>query len=165
MSTSREWHRISEGEKRIIMKYQNDLPVKLGLIAKEFGIEVKRATLSANISGQIKETDGKVTVKINRHDTKERQRYTLAHEISHFLLHRDLLLEGITDDVLYRSSQSSAIEKEADRLAADIVMPMHKVESLMKKYSREKKGALLIEALADELGVSTTALGYRIEKV
>lgn len=165
MSTSNEWYKITEEQRNIIRKHQNNLPVKLGAIAKDFGIEVKKATLAANISGQIKETDGKVTIKINRHDTKERQRYTLAHELSHFLLHRNLLTDGITDDVLYRSSQSSVIEKEADRLAADIVMPMNQVEYLLKKHTPEKKGALLVEALAEELCVSTTALGYRIEKV
>ncbi|MCV5491602.1 ImmA/IrrE family metallo-endopeptidase, partial [Escherichia coli] len=65
---------------------------------------------------------------MNQHDMQARRRYTLAHEIAHFLLHRHLLRDGITDDVLYRSSQSSQIEAEANRLAADIIMPMHQVD-------------------------------------
>ncbi|MCG6316669.1 ImmA/IrrE family metallo-endopeptidase [Vibrio alginolyticus] len=164
MSTSKEWHRLTEEQKATILKYQQEIPVKLGSIAKEFGIEVKRATLSANISGQIQEKNGKVTIKVNRHDVKARQRYTLSHEISHFLLHRHLLTDGITDDLLYRSAQSNLIEYEAERLAADIIMPMTQVARLIKKHSETKKGALLLEAIAEELEVSTTALGYRIDK-
>lgn len=163
MSNSKEWHRLTDEQKRIIEKYQQEIPVKLGSIAKEFGIDVKRATLAANISGQIQECDGKVTIKVNRHDAKARQRYTLSHEISHYLLHRHLLSDGITDDLLYRSSQSSLIEKEAERLAADIIMPVKQIKSLLEKHSKTKKGALLIEAVAEELEVSTTALGYRID--
>lgn len=164
MNTSKEWHRLTEEQKIVILKYQQETPVKLGSIAKEFGIEVKKATLAANISGQIQEIDGKVTIKINRHDAKARQRYTLSHEISHFLLHRHLLTDGITDDLLYRSAQSSLIEKEAERLAADIIMPMNQVNILIERHSKSMKGALLLETVAEELEVSTTALGYRIDK-
>lgn len=164
MTISKEWLRLEADHKEIITKYHTEYPVKLGAIAKELGIVVKRATLTANISGQIKETDGVVTIKINRHDVKARQRYTLAHEIAHFLLHRHLLGEGITDDVLYRSSQSNQIEREADRLAADIIMPMEHVNSLLEIHSEDKKGSLLVETVAVELEVSSTALGNRLGK-
>lgn len=165
MSWSREWHNLNSNQQSVIMKRHESYPVKLGEIANEFGLKVKVATLSANISGQIKEQDGLVTIKVNRHDVKARQRYTLAHEISHFLLHRHLLKHGITDDVLYRSSQSDTVEREADRLAADIIMPMQLVDALFRKLSPVKKGEELYEAIAGELDVSTTALKIRLDKL
>ena len=128
MNTSNEWNMVNLDQQNIIKKYLSDYPVKLGAIAKELGIVVKLATLPANISGEIKETNNVVTIKINRHDVGARQRYTLAHEIAHFLLHRHLLQTGISDDVLYRSSQTNAVESEANRLAADIIMPVHQVD-------------------------------------
>jgi Zn-dependent peptidase ImmA (M78 family) len=30
-----------------------------------------------------------------------RQRFTLAHEIAHYVLHRDLVENGIVDDTMY----------------------------------------------------------------
>lgn len=164
MNVSNEWKRVPPSQLAIIQKHQTEYPVKLGAIAKELGVIVKRATLTANISGEIKETNSVVTIKINRHDVKSRQRYTLAHEIAHFLLHKHLLGNGISDDVLYRSSESSVVENEADRLAADIIMPMYQVNTLHSKHSKDKENGVLYEAIAEELGVSTIALKYRLGK-
>ncbi|MBY6239091.1 ImmA/IrrE family metallo-endopeptidase [Vibrio harveyi] len=163
MSKSTEWTKLSQFQKSVIEKQHSEMPVKLGQIAKDLGLVVKKTTLTANISGQIKEEqDGTVNIKINRHDVKTRQRYTLAHEISHFLLHRHLLKDGITDDVLYRSSQSTAIEREADRLAADIIMPMEHVLRLKQLHATDKKGELLYEAIAEDMAVSAIALKNRL---
>jgi len=159
---TKEWKRLTDQQKNIIIKHQSLPPIKLGEIAKDFGLIVKLASLPADISGQIKEINNIVTIKINRHDVKARQRYTLAHEIAHFLLHKHLLREGISDDVLYRSAQSNEIEAEANRLASDIIMPEKIVEDVYKKHFKGKKDALLYESIAEELQVSTTALKIRL---
>lgn len=162
MSHSKEWGRLSIEQKKLIIKYHSHYPVKLGALAKELGLVVKLATLPANISGEIKDCDGIVTIRVNQHDMKARQRYTLAHEIAHFLLHRHLLREGITDDVLYRSSQSNETEAEANRLAADIIMPMNQIDECYARHFKGKKDAALYEAIAKDLDVSTIALKYRL---
>ncbi len=164
MHTSKEWVKVTPQNQDIVRRYQNEYQVKLGGLAKELGIQVKLATLPANISGEIKESNGVTTIRINRHDVKARQRYTLAHEIAHFLLHRHLLRDGISDDVLYRSKHSNSIEVEANCLGADIIMPMHLVQSLLTKHSVDKKDNSLYEAIAEELGVSTIALKHRLGK-
>jgi Zn-dependent peptidase ImmA (M78 family) len=164
MTWSKEWNSLDNFKKTTLSKYQVDHIVKLGDIAKEFGIKVKLATLKSNISGQIQENSEGVLIKINRHDVKARQRYTLAHEIAHFLLHRHLLKDGITDDVLYRSKLSDKIETEANQLAADIIMPMSSINFLISTIHKDKKNETLYEALAEDLGVSTIALKYRLEK-
>lgn len=162
MSNSREWERLSVESKELIIKFHSEYPVKLGSIAKELGVVVKLATLPANISGEIKEDNGIVIIRVNQHDVKARQRYTLAHEIAHFLLHKHLLSDGISDDVLYRSAQSNEIEAEANRLAADILMPMQHIDECYKRHFKGKKDAVLYEAIATDLGVSTIALKYRL---
>jgi len=164
MNQSNEWHGLNPVTKRLIENYQTDFPIMLGRLASDLGLIVKRATLPANISGEIKEIGNDIIIRINRHDAKTRQRYTLAHEIAHFLLHRHLLKTGISDDVLYRSAQSNEVEAEANRLAADILMPMSKVEFLMKRHA-SLKGEILYQTLADELDVSTTALKIRLNKM
>lgn len=162
---SNEWRGLSTSSKELIESYHDELPVKVGEIAKKLGIKVNAATLPAHISGEIKEDDdGIVTIRVNRHDVKTRQRFTIAHEIAHFLLHRHLLHTGITDDVLYRSNQSDAIEKEANNLASDILMPKKIVQSLIIKFSDEFKDDVLYEKVAEELGVSIIALKICLNK-
>src|SRR5690606_15966338 len=107
---------------------------------------------------------GKVVIRVNRHDVKERQRFTLAHEIAHFLLHRDQIGEGITDDILYRSSLSDAKEAQANRLAADIVMPWTLIQRSLETYT-DLKLEQKIERLAQEAEISTTAIKIRLGKV
>ena len=165
MSNSNKWMKLDPKDRAIIEKYQKEIPMKLGALAHELGLIVKKSTLPANISGEIKEVDGVVTIRINRHDALNRQRYTLAHEISHFLLHRHLLQAGIQDDVLYRSSLSNVIETEANKLAADILMPLNLIKELLVKHSKGTNKESMYEAVAEEMQVSVTALKIRLEKI
>lgn len=164
MNESREWRQLSAEQKTTIQSFQNDFPIKVGAIANAFGIEVKKSTLAAGISGEIKEVDGSVVIRVNRHDVKERQRFTLAHEIAHFLLHRDRIGDGITDDILYRSGLSDAQEAEANRLAADIVMPWSLIQRTLEKYS-DLKLEERIEKVAQEAEISTTAIKIRLGRI
>lgn len=165
MTTSREWKSLQEEQVTIIKSYQDEFPIKVGSIAKDLGIIVKKATLSAGISGQIKEVDGVCTIRVNRHDVKARQRFTLAHEIAHFLLHRDQLGgDGITDDILYRSSLSDPQEAQANRLAADIVMPWTLIQRSLEKYDGLKVEQK-IERIAEDAEISTTAIKIRLGKI
>jgi hypothetical protein len=124
--TSREWTTLNPVLKQQIEVYQSDAPVKLSEIARELGLKVKAATLRPGISGEIRpdpDRMGAFIIRVSRHDSRERQRFTVAHEIGHFLLHRDQIGSGITDDALYRSTLSDRREAEANRIAADILMP------------------------------------------
>lgn len=161
MIASREWNSISKEYQEIIKKYQESFPIKVGQIAKDLNLVVKSATLRAGVSGEIRKVGDSYVIRINRHDVKERQRYTLAHEIAHFLLHRDEIGDGIVDTVLYRSRLSDAKEAEANRLAADILMPWEKLSSYYQKHTNLEKVEKL-EKVAADLEVSTTALKYRL---
>jgi Zn-dependent peptidase ImmA (M78 family) len=155
------WERLTDIQKELILKHQTHIPVKVGAIAKELGLVVKKGTLKPGISGEIRRQDGGYIIRINRHDVSGRQRFTLAHEISHYLLHEDLIGDGLEDDMLYRSKLSNSLEVEANSLAAIILMPLSLVESLSQKYRSLPKD-LRLEKMADDLGVSTQALGFRI---
>jgi len=49
------------------------------------------------------------------------------------LLHRDQIGSGITDDALYRSALSDRREAEANRIAADILMPQPLVDEWLDR--------------------------------
>lgn len=161
IENSRTWHRLSREIRAIIERYQQSVPVDLRGLARELGVPIKAATLPPGISGEIRPSDNGYVVRVSRHDSNGRQRFTVAHELAHFILHRPLIGQGITDDALYRSNQSDSVEAEANRLAADILMPAYQVEeraALARKLGVEN----LKESLAETFEVSPAAMSIRL---
>lgn len=154
-------HRIEDRDLQILRTFTTDTPVKVGALATALGLRVVIATLPLNISGLIQPNGDNFIVKINRFESKERQRFTIAHEIAHYLIHRDRINSGIVDSVLYRSTLSSRMEAEANRLAADIVMPSQSVSAAMAKHSNRRSEDIIAE-LAEEFGVSKQAMTIRV---
>ena len=68
------------------------------------------------------------------------------------------------DDILYRSGLPDIKETEANRLAADILMPWGIIEGRLKVYKNLDMESR-IQKIADDLGASTTAMEIRLGKV
>jgi Zn-dependent peptidase ImmA (M78 family) len=163
--TSRELARISPEHKAALERYLSEHPVKLGQLAKKLGVTIKLSGLGTGVSGQIAREDGQYVIRVNRNEARERQRFTIGHELAHFLLHRDIIdssPEGITDTVLYRSGASERVEFEANRLGAEIVMPMRLVERELKNTFAGVVTEATIEALASRFEVSKAAMEIRL---
>lgn len=95
-----------------------ELPVKPVQIALHYGIN---CTYSDTLQhdGEIGYKDGKVSIAIRRDQLQTRQRYTIMHELGHYLLGH------LGDTPLSRSRDSVRPEEEyaANRFAADVLMP------------------------------------------
>lgn len=164
---TREWSSLAADQKAIVNRHMNQVPVRLGDMARELGISVKLSTMQPGQSGQISREGDNYVIRINRHETRERQRYTLAHEIAHFLLHRDEIdrLEGgIVDNVLYRSGAPERKEYEANRLAADLIMPRDVVQSEMEAFGTPASDEI-IDRMAEIFQVSKAAMEIRLTTV
>ncbi len=155
-------HRIADGHMDILRRHTDAVPVKVGALAKELGLKVVVAALPMNISGLIEPDadEGRFIVKVNRFEPKERQRFTIAHEIAHFLLHRDRISNGVVDSVLYRSKLTSKAEAEANRLAADILMPRKQIQNAVAK-GLVSSGPRQVDELAQLFDVSKQAMDIR----
>lgn len=162
---SPELRNLARGYSTTLEEHQDFAPIRLTDLARAFGVPVKAATLAPGISGEIRpDESGGFVIKVNRHDPKRRQRFSVAHELSHFLLHRDQIGDGITDDVLYRSSLSDRREAEANRLAADILMP----DALVREHieaAHEKGVGDIVIYLADVFAVSEAAMRIKLENL
>lgn len=161
-SDSYAWRKLNDEDRAIILQFQEKAPVDLAGLARHYGLIVKAATLTPGKSGEIR-PDGAsgFIIKVNRHDSPGRQRFTVAHEIAHYLLHRDHIGAGISDDALYRSNQSDQIEWEANRLAADIVMPTKAVRDAAA--TAERLGITNFrDELADRFQVSRAAMSIKL---
>lgn len=162
------WSDIEQEKAEVLDKHifgSNKL--SLSSLASDLGLRVKsHIFLNQNISGAIKppQSDGSWTIFVNKFENKKRQRFTVAHEIAHFLLHTHLIDgDGLEDDVLFRSSLSNKYEAEANRLAADILMPKSKLRESLKTWkSKALDDADIIEAMSNEFDVSKTAMRIRL---
>ncbi|MBA4192684.1 MAG: hypothetical protein C0467_32355 [Planctomycetaceae bacterium] len=106
-------------------------PVAVDKIARSFGAVIEVRPLDEQLSGMIFVKDGAPVIGVNALHHPHRQRFTIAHEIGHWVLHRKQL-EGVvhvdkTYPMLRRDQESSSgvdlIEIEANAFAAELLMP------------------------------------------
>ena len=122
----------------IISKRQKAFPVDVTAIAHDLGIKVYSALGSAELSGKIVKDpqmggQSGYAIFVNDADAPVRKRFTIAHEIAHFILHKGEIGDGIVEDALYRSGLSNKQEAEANKLAADILMPWHLINQALSE--------------------------------
>lgn len=153
-------------------------------IAKKLGIQVMSGQFSAKggqqVSGilRIDPSNGHPIIAIQSNESPVRQRFTIAHEIGHYLLHKDNQLhvdhkkpEVIT--LMFRdetsSNATSMKEIQANQFAAELLMPSDEILACIKENtvaeSDEDNIFELIKALADRYQVSTTAMAIKIGKL
>lgn len=162
---SREWQRLPELVREKISPHLQAAPVRISRVAEAFGLEVLLAPLPANISGEIRPIEvwpRRYRIKINRYESGNRQRFTCAHELSHFLLHEDRISTGIVDTVLYRSQLSSTLEAEANRLAADLLMPFPLLRQYVDQFCGGSFDAIDPGLMAEYFAVSEMAMRFRL---
>lgn len=107
-------------------------------------------------------------VGVNSRHAKTRQRFTLAHELGHFLLHN---VEGVHVDQHFTvklrsglSSQGTDIdEMEANFFAAELLMPQVWLEEDVNNLAAfDVEAGDIVKHLADRYGVSSQAMGIRL---
>jgi Zn-dependent peptidase ImmA (M78 family) len=148
----------------IIERYTQDAPVRVEAIARELGLIVIQEEMDPEIAGRIvKDTSSRspagYTIYLNAKDPGRRQRFTLAHEVAHYMLHRDLIGDGLIDDALYRSKLGEWYERQANRWAADVLMPAALVRGLYRG------GMVSFAELSRTLDVSESAIRIRLSEL
>lgn len=131
------------------------------VITDIFGIDVIKADLDRNISGFIERLGEKNWgIYVNQYENPKRQKFTMAHELGHFIRHKNILLAGShADQILFRDDKNSTIEMEASSFAANLLMP----EDKFAEYIAQ--GNNTIEKLAEKFDLSETAVRYRAYKL
>lgn len=155
-------------------------PVPVRKIAKELGLVIRAYDLGPGVSGALLLDDDKAIIGVNPAESRERMRFTIAHETGHFFLHRtsnnlfvdrDVLFRGKELNgvkVLFRDENSSMgelkIEREANAFAAALLMPVNiltkEINSLDLDEFTNYEG--IIHELAKRFKVSTVAMTYRL---
>ena len=148
-----------EETNKIIRSFQETAPVDVYGLAEKLGLQVFQTSMySRDVSGSIVRDpkDGSYKIITNSHHPLPRRRFTVAHEIAHFILHKEEIGNGITDDALYRSGLSGRLEVEANNFAANILMPWHLIDEALENSADS------IQQIADKLEVSKSAISIRL---
>jgi len=148
------------------------IPVPVKSVAEKLGaFVVPSGELDASVAGLLIRDAKRGTVICYRAaDSRTRQRFTIAHEIAHLILHpgRPLLIES-SIPIEYNARTPTAgygtpvEETEANQFAAALLMPQfaidHEVQNAIYRSGIDNEA---IGRLARHFGVSPSALQYRL---
>ena len=127
-----------------------------------------------DLSGFLLQDGGNAIIGVNANHHDNRQRFTIAHEIGHFVLHaREKLHVDRRDRALqlkHRDELSSAgiivEEKEANLFAAELLMPARFLEKDVAELEPtdllDEGSSSALSQLAERYGVSQQALTFRL---
>lgn len=159
---------IDEKAKRLLQQSNAlALPVNLNRVVERLGLSLNEKPLENEYSGflAVKEK----TIVINLHHPPVRRRFTIAHEIGHYQLHRRSEdIPVFIDRAVYHRKESVAgidhlMEMQANAYAAGLLMP----EALLDEYLEDHPALDLekpadIKTLAEEFEVSRPAMEFRL---
>lgn len=153
---------VAKKAHEVLRKYQITSPlVNVFDIAEREGLKIEYRIFpngNSDISGFLM-ADEK-TIYLNVDNSAERQAYTVAHELGHYLLGHGADRYGVLRRVNdYSSDEKTQEEKDADRFAANLLMPEEMVRGELKKYPFLKDAP---QILAAKFGVSVSAMKYRL---
>lgn len=145
-------------------------PVSVEKIAKALGAQVRFSPFDGELSGMVYIKDGVPIIGVNSLHHPNRQRFTIAHELGHLELHREMITSAVHVDkafpALMRDSTSATgteeIEIQANQFAAELLMPRELINQALAGKQFDIDDDAPIEELAKRFRVSKQALEYRI---
>ena len=162
---------------RHILENQNitSLPVPVKKIIKNLNIDLKEEDFEDDLSGALVIKQGAAKMGINSKHSTVRKRFTMAHELGHYILHVDKDSNGndiFVDNalVMFRKGGGSLSnleyrkEREANNFAASLLMPEKFVVKEFQKTLKEnqfKSDDEIISILASKFKVSESAMTFR----
>lgn len=139
--------------------WDRKLPVDPEKMARDLGLTVQY-DCTGGASGQIKiDETGQAEISVNPKEPVLRQRFTIAHELGHWALeHGNALFRDSPEQ--FRTSQRDPREVEANRFAAELLMPEEAVNAAIVDV-----GITDIVRLSNLFAVSQLAMKIRLEQL
>lgn len=149
--------------------YTNGHYLNLEKVCQRLGLKLYTTDFADdNISGAIVLENGFWTIYVNDAHHPNRQRFTAAHEIGHYIsmylnsYSAAKLASGEHEDCLYRKDGdvNDPAEIEANQIAAEILMPKEMVNNTLRDNP-----SLTVEDLAAKFGVSASSMTFRMKNL
>jgi Zn-dependent peptidase ImmA (M78 family) len=142
-------------------------PVPVEQIARNKGVIIRKGKVEAKVSGFLyrNAARGKAIIGVNNAQHPNRQRFTIAHELGHLLMHTgDAVHVDAVKHRDHRSGEGTDIEEvESNLFAAELLMPSQFLKQDLDRFGMldpldEEK----VARLANLYKVSTQAMAVRL---
>jgi Zn-dependent peptidase ImmA (M78 family)/transcriptional regulator with XRE-family HTH domain len=138
-------------------------PIDPTMIARKLGVSVLQWRFPEEISGVLAYYGDRATIGVNSAHASVRQRFTIAHEIGHFVYaHEDELIldySGRERGFSFDSDVSGPEEIKANQFAADLLMPWKWVQNAFAEHGSD------LPLLANRFDVSEQAIWFRLRNL
>jgi Zn-dependent peptidase ImmA (M78 family) len=143
-------------------------PVPIEELAVAVQARIRFEPFTGQVYGMVhRNPDGTATIGVNSIDAPNRQRFTIAHEIGHLLLHKDESLHvdeksiiGLRNDESSRATDTKEIE--ANQFAAELLMPAEFLDRDLRKLPDDIEAEEAVIRLARQYQVSVQAMTVRL---
>ena len=144
----------------------NTIPVPVEQVAEHLGIKIELADLGEDCSGVLVRNGNRAVIGINRTHHFNRRRFSIAHEIAHFVLHKGDTYIDKGYRVHFRDLESGSgtknEEMEANEFAATLLMPTKWVREAFEQQPFDLTEDNRLRRLAMKFKVSSQAMTYRL---
>lgn len=141
--------------------------VPVDAIVQARGITIQPTTSLGDVSGLVLRKGQDITIGVNTKEAPTRQRFTIAHEFAHALLHHGEEVRFDKDFRINLRSETSGLgvdveEIEANFFAACLLMPRRFLEADPAAAVVDVENSRAVAALAKRYGVSAHAMSIRL---
>lgn len=143
-----------------------DPPIPVEQVARRLGAQVTYEPFEGDISGMLFRDQDRAVIGVNSRHAATRQRFTVAHEIGHLVMHKGqpVFIDRFVR-LNMRDGQSTPDERQANAFAAELLMPRRMVsEEVTRALLKQRNLAPpdLASTLAQRFRVSPAAMQYRL---
>ena len=142
------------------------IPVPLGQVAVHLGIKIELTDLGEDCSAVLVRNGDRAVIGVNKDHYINRRRFSIAHEIGHFVLHEGNTYVDKGYRINFRDLESGSgtkqEEMQANAFAAALLMPAKRVRDAFKQQPFDLTSDDSLKMLAKTFKVSTQAMAYRL---
>ncbi|WP_312120167.1 ImmA/IrrE family metallo-endopeptidase [Kosakonia cowanii] len=135
-------------------------PLDVSKLTSLLGIIMRHEPMKGEDSGCLKKDKktGEWIMTVNSLHHPNRQRFTIAHELGHFIKH-STQFDFFEDKIFFRNGETNLFEIEANKFAAELLMP----ELEFRKFVKDN--STLVSDIADFFHVSSMAVRIRAKQL
>jgi len=157
-----------EKAREIFQEYKangGSVPIDVDRLIEKNGIKlVSFDERRSSLAGMLLVDRDNVIIVVNANTSQKRQRFTKAHELGHYLLHKNP-----DDPIFHRDERSSQgtdrVEIDANTFAAELLMPAEEVRTRAATVNVDLFVDNIVEELAEEFDVSLQAMSIRLQQL
>lgn len=123
------------------------------------GVRLEYSDFDSSLSGSLTKQGEEWIVRVNKSHNKARQRFTIGHELGHYVYHKDDENDFV-DTAFFRGKATDNLEYTANRFASELLMPEEEVRQLI-----DKENVRSVADLAQRFGVSSAAMLHRVKEL